>query len=162
MPALETAPSTVPTFTLTQTRVIRAPRSRVYEAWTNPEIIKQWFGPVGMHCTGALSDARIGGAYLMEAKPTPEAIAADPACADRGGAATGIYTKVVPNQLLQFTWNPSWNPGELSLVTVSLKDVAGGTEITLLHENFATEQSREGHNKGWAGVLDKFAAILQN
>jgi uncharacterized protein YndB with AHSA1/START domain len=162
MPALETAPalvSAVPTFMLTQTRVIRAPRARVYEAWTNPEIIKQWFGPVGMHCTRASSDARVGGAYLMEAKPTPEAIAANPACADRGGAATGIYTKVVPNELLQFTWNASWSPSELSLVTISLKDVDGGTEITLLLENFASEQSRDGHNQGWASVLDKLAAL---
>jgi uncharacterized protein YndB with AHSA1/START domain len=162
MPALASAPSTVPTFLLTQTRVIRAPRARVYEAWTNPEIIKQWFGPVGMYCPNATSDTRVGGAYTLEAQPTSEAIAADPGCANRGGVTTGKYTKVVPNELLQFTWDPSWNPGELSLVTVSLKDADGGTEITILHENFPTEQSRDAHNRGWASVLDKFAVILQN
>jgi uncharacterized protein YndB with AHSA1/START domain len=160
MPTLETASATVPTFMLTQTRVIRAPRARVYEAWTNPEIMKQWFGPAGMYCPNASSDARVGGAYSMEAQPTPEAIAADPACADRGGIATGRYTKVVPNELLQFTWDPSWNPGELSLVTVSLKDADGGTEITILHENFTSEQSRDGHNRGWASILDKLTQTL--
>ena len=75
MPALETAPaSTVPTFMLTQTRVIRAPRARVYEAWTNPEIVKQWFGPVGLQCPSVEVDPRIGGAYRIEFAPRLEQV----------------------------------------------------------------------------------------
>lgn len=41
MPTLETAPASTETFKLQQTRVIHAPRKLVYEAWTNPEIMKQ-------------------------------------------------------------------------------------------------------------------------
>jgi len=161
MPTLETAPA-ASNIMLTLTRVIRAPRARVYEAWTDPEVIKQWFGPVGMYCPSATSDARVGGAYSLAAQPTPAAIAADPACANRGGIATGSYTRIVPNELLEFTWKPSWNPGEQSLVTISLRDVDGGTEITLRHENFGSEQSRNSHNQGWTGCLDKLAAALES
>jgi uncharacterized protein YndB with AHSA1/START domain len=165
MPALATAPAaTVPTFTLTQTRVIRAPRARVFEAWTNPEIIKQWFGPAGKQCPGASTDVRVGGAYRLEvASCTPAHGSADGSeCAAPLSVATGNYTKVVPNELLQFTWSTNWSPGEDSVVTVSLKDVDGGTEITILHENFNTEASRDGHNQGWAGCLDKLASTLES
>ena len=166
MPALATAPATaaVPTFMLTQTRVIRAPRTRVYEAWTNPEIMQKWFGPAGRHCPSATLDVRVGGAYriaVMPDNPQP-ASSADTPCEERQTAAIGSYTKVVPNELLQFTWAADWNPGEESLVTVSLKDVDGGTEITILHENFTKEASRDGHNQGWTGCLDKLAATLEN
>jgi uncharacterized protein YndB with AHSA1/START domain len=65
----------------------------------------------------------------------------------------------VLNELLQFTWTPNWNPGEESLVTISLKDVEGGTELTLLHERFLSEGSRNGHTKGWAGSLDKLDTL---
>jgi uncharacterized protein YndB with AHSA1/START domain len=161
MPALETAPAaTVPTFMLTQTRVIRAPRARVFEAWTNPEIVKQWFGPTAMRIPGVSLDVRVGGAYRIEF--APQETGDGTACGTQSTAAFGEYTRIVPNQLLQFTWSSNWQPGEDSLVTVSLKDVDGGTEITILHENFNTEASRDGHNRGWAGSFDKLAALLES
>jgi uncharacterized protein YndB with AHSA1/START domain len=164
MPALESVPAraTVPTFMLTQTRVIRAPRSRVYEAWTTPEILQKWFGPPGKHCPGASVDLREGGAYSITMASDNAPPGADDSCG--GGQQTtafGEYTKIVPNQSLQFTWASNWSPGEKSLVTVSLKDVEGGTEITILHENFNTEASRDGHNQGWAGCLEELAAMLE-
>lgn len=68
---------------------------------------------------------------------------------------------LLTNESLQSTWASNWSPGEKSLVTVSLKDVEGGTEITILHENFNTEASRDGHNQGWAGCLEELAAMLE-
>jgi uncharacterized protein YndB with AHSA1/START domain len=165
MPALEAAPNAAATETalsLTQTRVIYAPRALVYQAWTDPEIMKTWMGPANMHCPNATLDVREGGAYRIEMRGT-----LDPATAERPSEATtnhtatsGHFTRIVPNELLQFTWNPEWNPGEESLVTVSLKDVPNGTEITLLHERLSTIASRDGHNHGWAGSLDNLAAAL--
>ena len=73
---------------------------------------------------------------------------------------SGAYTKVIPNELLQFTWEPTWSPGELSLVTITFEDVRGGTQINLRHERFANEQSRDGHKNGWAGALDKLATVV--
>lgn len=160
MPALDSERATVPTFMLTQTRAIRAPRSRVYEAWTDPAIMMQWFGPAGRRCPGATLDVRVGGAYRIEVvscSPPPGAADGQTHMA----AAIGHYTQVVPNELLQFTWSTDWSPGEESLVTVSLRDVAGGTEINILHENFNQEASRDGHNQGWVGCLDKLANLLE-
>jgi len=166
MPTLETAPAAeAQTLMLEQTRTIRAPRTRVYDAWTSPETLKQWFGPAGMYCPSVSLDLRVGGAYRIDVHPTPEAAAAallsSPESAQRRAFATGKYTKIVPNELLQFTWEPSWQPDEHSLVTVLLKDAPGGTGITIRHERFTTEASREGHGKGWAGCLDKLTETLE-
>ena len=160
MPTLEAAPAA--NLVLEQVRVIRAPRTRVYEAFTNPELVQQWFGGAGRYCPGATLDVRVGGSYSMEARSTPETIAANPK-APLGGIASGVYTRIVPNELLQFTWNPTWSPGEESLVTVSLKDTdSGGTQITLRHERFTSQQSRDGHSQGWTGGLDKLTVFLQS
>ena len=163
MPTLESVPTqAVPTFMLSQTRVIRANRSRVYEAWTNPEVLKQWFCPTDKYCHDAALDTRVGGVYQIEMRPMSDAAtsAETSECATRQSIASGNYTKVVPNELIQFTWTTCWSPDEKSLVTLTFKDVEGGTELTLLHENFNTEESRDGHNMGWASILDKMQIVL--
>jgi len=161
MPTVETAVNPATALKLEQMRVIRAPRARVYEAWTNPEILAKWFGPANMECPRAELDVREDGNYRVEVVSTAKAIAENPELAKRGGFAAGSYTKVVPNEMLQFTWDPSWNPGELSLVTVLFEDVRGGTQVTIRHEKFLTEASRDGHTNGWAGALEKLTAQLE-
>jgi len=162
MPALATAPVATENIQLTQTRIVRAPRARVYEAWTKPEIMEQWFGSPTMVCTSVTLDVRVGGDYRVEAvRKEANAVTAEDICAGRSfNAVVGSYTKVVPNELLQFTWTPAWNPEEQSLVTVSLKDAPGGTEITILHEKFANEASRDAHNNGWAFALGNIEKVV--
>jgi uncharacterized protein YndB with AHSA1/START domain len=134
------------------TRTIHALRSRVFEAWTNPEMVRQWFGPATMRCSTVELDAHTGGAYslgvvsLTDPK-RPEAM------------ASGNYTKVVPNKVLQFTWKPTWNPGEESLVTVSFEDAAQGTQVTVLHQNCDADASVR-YTEGWTGCLDKLEVVL--
>lgn len=156
MPTLET--SAAPTLFLEQIRVVPAPRARVYAAWTNPETMKQWFGPPNRDTTLIELDVREGGSYRIEMQIKPEHAATVP---QPLATVVGVYTKVVPSELLQFTWNPSWSAGEDSLVTVLFQDARGGTQVTIRHERFASEQSRNGHNSGWSGALDKLAAVCE-
>jgi len=160
MPALQSIPETS-SLSLTQTRFIRASRARVYEAWTNPEIMRQWFGSPTMQCASAQLDVRVGGDYSIKMALRP---GADPAAT--GGHTTsevhGHYVRVVPGELLQFTWIPAWNPAEESLVTVTLKDAPGGIELIALHERFLSEASRDGHNAGWTSGLDRMQQLLAN
>jgi uncharacterized protein YndB with AHSA1/START domain len=144
-------------FKLQMSRVIKAKRERVFAAWTKPELILKWFGGDGRTATDVVVDLRVGGAYRFEVTG-PSAMPAD-----KGAtvvlAMSGVYREIVSNELLCFTWNGTWNPGEETLVTVSLKDVAGGTELTLSQERFATEQSRDGHRQGWISGLDKLVRV---
>lgn len=145
------------------TRVIRASRVRVYEAWTRPEILQKWHAPGDMKFVSAALDVREGGTY--------EVLSQGMMCSKEGMteedrtrqvAVRGQYLRVIPNELLQFTWNGSWAPTETSMVTVFLRDVEGGTEIRLRHEQFATESSRDGHAMGWESLLGKLAVAIED
>ena len=129
-------------------KVIRAKRTRVYEAWTKPETMQEWFGPEGMTCTDAKLDVRVGGEYRLEVTARETG---------RVSVAAGVYQEVVPNERLRFSWVGSWRAGEESVVTVSLKDVDGGTEVTITHERVAEAEAMAGYEQGWTGSLAKLA-----
>jgi uncharacterized protein YndB with AHSA1/START domain len=135
-------------------RLIRASRQRAFDAWTRPEYIRQWFGPADKTVSEVEVDARENGAYRIAMK------GAEVVGANADALVTGRYVKVVPHELLSFTWNGSWAAGEETLVTVTFKDVAGGTEVTVTHELFKSEMSRNGHEMGWTGGLEKMAKLF--
>lgn len=140
-------------------KVIRASRKRVFEAWTKPEVMRQWFGPVNMDTPEVTNDLRVGGSYRVAMQKCEERAANE--AMGPISVATGVYREIVPNERVSFTWNGNWAPGEESLVTVTLKDVAGGTEVTITHERFLTTASMSGHEQGWVGSLQKLAAFLE-
>jgi uncharacterized protein YndB with AHSA1/START domain len=147
--------------TLQLSRIIRASRQRTFDAWTRPENIRQWFG--GNRTIGEVEiDPRKGGAYLLtlnggpcdgtltEVEKTPDVV------------VSGRYIKVDPYDLLSFTWASNLDPSEETLVTITFKDVAEGTEVTLTHERFATELSRSRHEKGWTGCLANLKTFAES
>ena len=52
------------------TRIIAAPREEVFRAWTEPEQIRQWWGPGEFTCPEAEVDLRPGGSYRLAMQPT--------------------------------------------------------------------------------------------
>ena len=146
---------------LKMTRVIRASRALVYEAWTRPEVLQKWFGSGSVVVPKETFDVRDGGEYVIECfgepcNPKPEEVGKS-----KLSIVRGQYRKVVPNELLQFTWSQDRDPSEVSLVTISLRDVEGGTEIKLRHEQFASEASRDRHQHGWSDLLPKLAKVVE-
>ncbi len=128
-------------------KVIKASRQKVFEAWTQPELMKKWYAPGEMKVPNASSDLRVGGAYSVEMK------------GDMGGqlvnpTAKGTYKKIIPNELVSFTWQWQGDSTAETLVTVTLKDVDGGTEVTLTHEQFMSVEAKEKHQHGWQGCLE--------
>ena len=139
-------------------RVIKASKQRVFDAWTRPEIVRQWF-IVGTVTLAKVSiDLRRDGAWRMESNGRCQP---DGTAGEGTNVVTGRYLQVDPYDLLSFTWNNAHFPEEESVVTIRLKEVDGGTEMTLLHDRFLTEASREDHARGWKSVignLEKFFA----
>ena len=134
-------------------RVIRASRQRVFDAWTRPETIRQWFTPGTMKVVDAGMDACVGGEWRL---------LMNGACVDgeqpdekSGTLVTGRYTRVEPHDVLAFTWRNPRILEEESLVTIELRDLEGGTELKLTHERFLTEESRDQHALGWQSALGK-------
>lgn len=143
-------------------KAIRASRERVFEAWTKPEVMRQWFGPANMEAQEVTNDLRVGGSYRVAMRACEERAERK----EMGGIsiATGVYREIVPNERVSFTWNGNWAPGEESLVTVTLKDLPGGvfgTEVTITHERFLTTASMSGHEQGWMGSMIKLASYLE-
>lgn len=137
---------------VTLRRVFKAPRPRVFRAWTEARELERWFGPRGWSARVARLDLRVGGEYEFAMTP------AEP---DRGRRSlAGRFREVRTDRRLVFTW--VWKDGpdaeansEESLVTIDFRDVEAGTEVVLKHERLLSEASREGHRGGWRESFDR-------
>jgi uncharacterized protein YndB with AHSA1/START domain len=131
-------------------RVIRAPREKVFDAWTRPDLLLQWWGPGPVSCPEAQVDLREGGEYRL-------------ANLEVDGSITWIWGRFesvrAPDELA-YTWNVSIVPGEPTLVRVQFLPHPEGTELVLTHERFAVEAVRDMHVEGWGLCIDKLEALL--
>ncbi len=135
---------------LTITRKLPASPERCFRAWSDPQALKQWFGPSDVEVVVAESDPRVGGRYrILMRSPGGEEH-------DVGG----VFREVVANRKLVFTWAWRSTPERQSLVTVEFEPDGGATALTLTHEQFADEGARDRHRHGWTGSLGKLAAFL--
>ncbi len=145
--------------TLTLKRVFQAPKSKVYQAWIDPEMLNGWFYPdAGMHAVCKV-DLRVGGRYEVQMHPPEGAPEGVPY------VAAGVYREIIPEEKLVFTWQ--WQGGdeanEETLITVSFRSINDGeTELTLLHERFGSEESRDEHAQGWEGTFAQLAIALSD
>jgi uncharacterized protein YndB with AHSA1/START domain len=161
--AVREMPKTDSGIKLEMTRVIKAPRAKVFDAWIRPETIRQWFGSPNMRTSVTEANGVVDGRYCIEMQGiSPEAEAARPnESVNYKTGVTGTYTKVSPYDLLQFTWAAQWAPDEISLVTLHFRDVDGGTELRLVHTLFLSEASRDAHQTGWTRGMDKLVEVLE-
>src|SRR4030067_2100135 len=84
--------------TLTITRIFNAPRERVWKAWTDPELVKKWWGPKIFTAPHIAIDLRVGGKYLycMKSETGEEAW-------KKSNWSTGIYKEIKPRGKLVMT-----------------------------------------------------------
>jgi uncharacterized protein YndB with AHSA1/START domain len=135
---------------LSATRIIKAPRPRVFTAWTTPELLKKWWGPGPVSCPEAHVDLRVGGEYRI-------------ANLELDGSITwisGIFESIAPPAQLVYSWNVSILPGDATLVTVDFREHPLGTELVITHDRFTEPAVRDMHLLGWGGCLDKLEALL--
>ena len=135
---------------LNLSRIIRAPREKVFAAWTQPALLRQWWGPGPVSCPQAEVDLREGGAYrLANLQPDGSIV-----------WISGEFQRIRPPEELVYTWSLSEMPGEPTLVRVEFRAHAEGTELVLTHERFAIEAVRDMHLQGWGGCIDKLERLL--
>jgi len=142
-----------PPLKLQVTRLIKAPRERVFAAWTTPADIVKWFGCDDSIAKSAKIDLRVGGEYNIHIKKG----------GDRELDLHGVYREIKSPSRLVFTWN--WKgsegmDGEETVVTIDLVDRNGSTEVQLSHDLFTSVESRDGHSYGWNGCFDKMEKLV--
>lgn len=147
--AADAGPVTRPSLTIK--RRLNAPPAKVYAAWTNPQKMTRWFGPANVRIGSVQADidARIGGRFRISFSTDDEYY-----------EAGGVYREVVPNQKLVFSWAWHSTPERESQVTISLKPDGDGTLLTLHHEQFFDSAARDGHERGWTGMLDNLEKYI--
>jgi uncharacterized protein YndB with AHSA1/START domain len=132
---------------LTLVRRIAARPSIVFDALTTPEGIAGWWGPDGGPVLVTETDPRVGGRFRVRFRMLDGS----------EHESSGEYLEIVNPERLSMSWR--WtggaeDPGE-SLLEIRLRAIAEGTELTLTHSRLQDEESRRGHEAGWAGALDK-------
>jgi uncharacterized protein YndB with AHSA1/START domain len=140
-------------------RVIRAERKRVFDAWARPELMAQWFAP-GTVNKSVTADLRPGGEYRIDAVGASCDPNADSSQGPSAIQIVGVYQEVVPDERISFTWRGSRFPDEHTLVTVAFKDAPEGTEVTITHEHFSTAEAVQQHQRGWEGCLTSLENFL--
>jgi uncharacterized protein YndB with AHSA1/START domain len=138
--------------TLRLERTFDAPAQDVFDAWTNPEVLRRWWGPGTTWRTPVAEvDLRVGGRYRLSME--------DP---DVGTlmTVTGEYREVRRPERLVYSW--SWvqdgQPGHESTVTVEFVERDERTIVQLEHSGLESPESRERHEQGWVACLELFAA----
>lgn len=133
-------------------RTFTAPVQKVYDAWTNPRILKEWFR-VGNDWTTPVCevDLRVGGKYRLGMQSPDK---------DFPFVVQGTYKEIQPPQKLSFTWAWEGQEEDETLVTVYFRAMGDSTELELIHEQFPNKEEQEKHGQGWMGCLEQLQRAL--
>lgn len=135
------------------TRTFNAPRTLVWQAWTDPKHALNWWGP-GHHPAIAITwDVRPGGRWrnCLRAKETGDLL-----------WHGGEFREVIEFERLVFTfaWEESGERGLETLVTILLAELDGKTTMVLKQSPFQSVLEHDGHSEGWNSTFDRLASYL--
>jgi uncharacterized protein YndB with AHSA1/START domain len=134
--------------TLTVSRLIKASPKRIYDAWLDPATMARFMFPrPDMHISAAEADPVIGGRFRVVM------------VGDRDLPHEGTYRELVPHSRLVFTWEAPWSAPDTT-VTIILTQEGDATRVDLTHIRFLSEESRDSHAAGWAGILANLETCL--
>jgi uncharacterized protein YndB with AHSA1/START domain len=141
------------------TRLIRAPRSLVWQAWTEVDKLQQWWGPQRFTNPRCEIDLRVGGAIRIDMR-APDGIVFP---------MSGEYEQIVPPERLVFLTSALDEQGEPIFTnrnTVIFREVDGATEISIhtrvIDAKAAAWQYLKGMREGWSSSLDKLETFTKN
>jgi uncharacterized protein YndB with AHSA1/START domain len=139
------------TETLRMRRRFKAPRARVFQAFTDLDVLRQWWGPEGMDLPEATLDLKIGGTYDFHMRNAEGGI----------HRVRGQYREIAEPERLVFTWK--WirdEPTAEMVVTLTFHDLGGETELELLQEMMPDTDSVTAHKSGWSSSFDCLERLL--
>jgi len=140
--------------TLVIKKIFNAPAEKVFAAWTDPDMVKKWYGPEGMTTDIHEMDVREGGVYRLTMKSPDGAV----------HPLRGTFTAIQRPTRLEMTWQ--WESegagdeeGPETTVKVELVEKEGKTEMTLTHE-LTSKEACDMHQQGWESSFTKLEKIL--
>lgn len=134
-------------------RVLAAKPEKIYRAFLEPDAMAKWLPPNGFTCRVNHMQAKVGGTYKMSFTNFTT---------EKTVSFGGEYRELVENERLRYTDNfddPNL-PGEIQ-VTVILKKVSVGTEMTIVQEGLPTVIPLEACYVGWQQSLNNLAKLVE-
>ncbi len=138
---------------LTIRRTFKAPRERVFAAFTDPAILAQWLGPEDIMMDHVAFDARVGGTlrFVYQSPDWGEMV------------VTGTVTALRRPEHVAYTW--TWEEDDKTEEhesNVAINFIARGdeTELHFVHANLKSVESRDRHEGGWTSALDKLERLF--
>ena len=148
-------------------RSFNAPRQKVWDAWTKPELVKSWWGPKGFTTPFAKIDFKVGGKYLVSMR-SPEGV---------DYWSTGEYQEIKPLERIVYSDSFSDKDGSIVpaaeqgmpgdwpdrlMVTLTFEDAGPGkTALTLSTAGIPDDKNRDLTRESWGSMLDKLANCLK-
>ena len=133
-------------------RVLPAPPSVVFEAFSDPSELAKWWGPNGFSIPSLEFDPRVGESYRIEMQP-PEG---------ERFHLTGVFREVEPPVRLAYTfvWEDPDPDDVETLVDLSFRDLGEATEVAFAQGPFKTEARRALHRDGWTDGFEKLEQLM--
>jgi len=143
------------TGTVRLTRVFKAPRERVFNAFLDPDALAKWMTPNGYTAHVYKFEPKVGGTYRMSFSSLDK---------KDTHFFGGKYLEIKPYERLHYTdkfetEDPAMK-GEIK-VTVTFKDVPGGTEVRIVQEGVPKKIPLEGAVLGWTQSLENLARLVE-
>ena len=134
-------------------RVLKAPPERVYRAFTTPEAMAKWIPPFGFTCTVHHMEPNLGGTFKMSFTNFTT---------QQSHSFGGEYLELIPNEFLRYTdtFDDPNLPGIMQ-VTVTLKPVSCGTDLSIIQEGIPDAIPLEMCYLGWQESLVQLAMLVE-
>ena len=135
------------------------PPARVFEAWTDPNIVMKWFGPAPDSLHSATIDLRPGGAWqFLKSKDEKKSVGFE-----------GEYLVIEPGERLVFTWSAvtahatgTRESTPHSQVEIIFTARGSGTFVRLVHSAVHSEETRRGFGGGWEFGFHALGALFSD
>jgi uncharacterized protein YndB with AHSA1/START domain len=143
----------MPTGTVQLHRVLRTQPEKVYRAFLEPDAMAKWLPPFGFTCKVEHMDAKVGGTFKMSFSNFTTG---------HGHGFGGSYLELVPFEKIRYTdkFDDPNLPGEM-LVSVTLKPVLCGTELSITQEGIPDMIPVEMCYLGWQESLTQLAQLVE-
>ena len=140
------------TFKLEASKEFTVPAKQLYEAWTEPEQLKQWWKPIGNQLAEVDNNIRKGGRVAYQ-------------FAEDTLRISGEYLEVNEGKNLVYTWNWEFpqdvvKNGAFKL-NVRFEDKGNGSQLYVTQENFKDEEALQPHKEGWDKALNDLKNYLE-
>lgn len=140
-------------------RMIDAPAEKIFRAWTEPKLMKEWFCPKPWTIAKAETEVRAGGKSLVVMR-SPEG---------QEFPNQGVYLEVIPNKKIVFTdaytsaWVPSGKPFFTAII--ELEEQGGKTKYTARARHWTKEDrdqhAQMGFEEGWGICADQLEELVK-